>query len=271
MANWDKIQERGRVDDRRGAPKMVMGGMGLGMVAVAIIFSLISGADPSQVLESVSQASANQPPQTTDTGEYAGLDSYEVYVSSVTGSANTMWSAAFANSNLQYREPNTVLFRGATDSACGGADSRSGPHYCPADETIYLDETFFDELTKRYGARGGDVAEAYVLAHEVGHHVQNLLGATKNVKTNEASIALELQADCYAGVWAKSIEDRGVITLEELDQAIDAAAAVGDDRIQKSTTGRINPETWTHGSSAQRKEWFLTGFTTGDPSKCKTS
>jgi uncharacterized protein len=267
MANWDRIQQRGRVEDRRMNKPVMIGG-GLGMLALAVLFTLIGGGDVSQVLETLPQESDER--YSRDTSEYAGEDSYELYVKEVTGSANALWSTAFEESGLTYREPTTVLFRGSTTSACGGANAAVGPHYCPADETIYLDETFFDELTTQFGARGGDVAEAYVLAHEMGHHVQTLLGA-EHGSTNEDSIAFELQADCYAGVWANSVADEGIITQEEVDQAIDAAAAVGDDRIQQKTSGRVDRESWTHGSSAQRKHWFLTGFTTGDPTQCDTS
>jgi uncharacterized protein len=268
MANWDRIRERGSVDDRRGRPGVALGGAGLGVLALVVLFSLVTGTDVSQVLQNVP---VTTPDQTQDTSDYAGVDPYEEFVSEVVGSANTLWANEFAEAGLEYQEPTTVLFRQATQSACGGANSAVGPHYCPADQTVYLDETFFEELTSRFGARGGEVAEAYVLAHEIGHHVQTLLGANSNVQTNEDSIALELQADCYAGVWAKSVEEREVITREEVDQAIDAAAAVGDDRIQQRTTGRVSPESWTHGSSEQRKQWFLTGFNTGDPDACNTA
>jgi uncharacterized protein len=270
MADWDRIQQRGRVEDRRGRPAVAVGGASLGMLALVVIFSLVTGTDPTPILEGISpDARSNARPVGTEDPQYSGLDDYELYVAQVTGSADMMWEEEFREAGLEYRPPQTVLFRQATESGCGGAHSQTGPHYCPADETIYLDETFFDELTTRYGARGGEVAQAYVLAHEVGHHVQTLLGANRRVTSNEASIALELQADCYAGVWAKYVEDADVITVEEVDQAIDAAAAVGDDRIQQRTTGRINPESWTHGSSAQRKQWFLTGFNSGDPDQCE--
>jgi predicted metalloprotease len=172
-----------------------------------------------------------------------------------------------------------VLFRTATNSACGTATSQIGPHYCPLDSTIYLDETFFDELTNRLGATGGDVAEAYVIAHEVGHHVQNELGIMNRVQTqqqalpsqaNELSVQLELQADCFAGLWAHSIRDIGVFETNEIREAMDAAAAVGDDRIQERTQGYVNPENWTHGSSDQRVEWFNKGYQTGELSACNS-
>ena len=174
-----------------------------------------------------------------------------------------MWAKEFKKENKNYIPPKLVLFRTATESGCGPATSEVGPHYCPLDQTIYLDETFFDELTKRFGAKGGDVAQAYVIAHEVGHHAQNGLGIMdqmKNNPTNATSIKLEMQADCYAGLWANSIKDQGVLMPGEIGEAMDVAAAVGDDRIQKKVTGYINPETWTHGSSQQRVAWFNNGY-----------
>jgi uncharacterized protein len=203
-----------------------------------------------------------------------------VFTETVLGSNDDLWAAIFAENGLTYAPPTLVLFREATGSACGGADARVGPHYCPLDETIYLDETFFGELQSRFGAEGGDVAEAYVIAHEVGHHVQNELDIMDEVQTmqqqtsgserNQLSVALELQADCFAGVWANSIRDAGVFLPGEIEEAMDAAAAVGDDRIQETVQGRVTPENWTHGSSEDRVAWFTAGFDTGDPAGCDT-
>jgi predicted metalloprotease len=164
-----------------------------------------------------------------------------------------------------------VLFRSATQSGCGLATSDVGPHYCPQDQTIYIDETFFIELQERFKAKGGDVAEAYVIAHEVGHHVQHQAGVLEQAQrsgTQSSAIATELQADCYAGAWANSIAHLGVFEQNEINEAIDAAAAVGDDRIQQSANGQVTPETWTHGSSAERVKWFTLGFESGDPNVC---
>ena len=160
---------------------------------------------------------------------------------------------------------------------CGTATSQVGPHYCPVDQTIYLDETFFEELTNRFGAKGGDVAEAYVIAHEVGHHAQNELQIMADIQAkqqsdpeaaNDLSVKLELQADCFAGLWANSIKDADVFSQGEIIEAIDAAAAVGDDRIQEKVTGYVNPESWTHGSSEQRMNWFNKGFDSGQLAAC---
>jgi predicted metalloprotease len=200
------------------------------------------------------------------------------FVSFVLDDAQATWTRLFEESGRTYRPAHLVLFRDATQSGCGYATSDVGPFYCPADETIYLDLGFFRELQNRYGAEG-DFAQAYVIAHEVAHHVQNQLGISDRVQglagdnpddANELSIQQELQADCLAGVWGQSTYDRGLLEGGDLQEGLDAAAAVGDDRIQRQATGTVNPETWTHGSSEQRRTWFETGFTSGDPDACDT-
>ena len=279
MAKWGRLGTRGDVEDRRGSPGAAAGGIGgLGLVGALIFFLLSGGEDLGPVLEQLQAGQA--PAQEVDAGEFEGEDDYEVFASTVLGSNDLAWDAIFSANDLDYREPTLVLFRQATSSGCGSATSAIGPHYCPADETIYLDETFFDELTRRFGAQGGDVAEAYVIAHEVGHHVQNLLGINRQVReqqqslsqadANELSVAMELQADCFAGVWANSILDEGVFEPGELEEALDAAEAVGDDRIQEAVQGSTNPESWTHGSSEQRRRWLTTGIETGDANRCDT-
>jgi predicted metalloprotease len=198
-------------------------------------------------------------------------DDYPKFASTVLGSANDVWTQVFAKNGKTYNPPKLVLFRSATQSGCGVATSDVGPHYCPNDATIYLDETFFDQLTSRFKAKGGDVAEAYVIAHEVGHHVQRELGILdKGTEDGQASIKVELQADCFAGIWANSVSHLNVFEPGEVNEALDAAAAVGDDRIQKTINGQVNPETWTHGSSAQRVEWFNRGYESGEPAQCDT-
>ncbi len=281
MALWDKISSQGNVEDRRGSPAMIGGGVSLIGIVMVVAFSLLSGSSGSDTLNQVlSQLATSQPTATTSQqGEFEDPSNYRSFASAVLGSSNDLWRSVFSNSELDYREPRLVLFRQATESACGYAQSEAGPHYCPGDETIYLDETFFDELQNRFGAKGGDVAEAYVIAHEVGHHVQNQLGILDAVQeksgyysglNNQESINLELQADCFAGVWANSVAHLGVIEDGEINEALDAAAAVGDDNIQSSTTGRISPESWTHGSSAERQRWFRIGFDSGNPAECST-
>lgn len=271
MALWDRIGSRGNVEDRRGMVPVV-GGVGITGVALYLLFSVLTGSeiDVGQVLSELESSQL----QSTDlnSNQFAGADDYEVFASTVLGSNNDLWNSVFSENNKSYEPPRLVLFRTATQSSCGTATSQVGPHYCPLDETIYLDETFFDELQSRFGAQGGDVAEAYVIAHEVGHHVQNKLGTMNSIRQgdNDASIRLELQADCYAGMWANSIRELGVFQPGEINEAIDAAAAVGDDRIQESVTGQVNPETWTHGSATQRVEWFSRGYDSGDLSSCNT-
>ncbi len=279
MALWDKITSRGNVQDRRGAGPLLIGGGGLGIV-LWLIMSLLGGGnnngDLTDILNQINQGQVLSQ-QSFNNSAFDGADNYEVFTSTVLGSANDMWQTLFSQNNLNYREPKLVLFRTLTQSGCGGASAEVGPHYCPNDETIYLDETFFAALQTQYHAQGGDVAEAYVIAHEVGHHAQKLLGIMDDVyahaekqDSNELSIKLELQADCFAGLWANSIKDKGVFEPGEIKEALDEAAAVGDDRIQKATTGRLSPETWTHGSSEQRVHWFNQGYETGSLANCDT-
>ncbi|MBA3733180.1 neutral zinc metallopeptidase [Patescibacteria group bacterium] len=268
MANWENLTGRGNVEDRRSMGPVAIGG-GLSLTGLLIVLALnyLGGGNVTDVL---SQLQNTQVPieQSYNSKDFEGADSYEVFASTVLGSTNDTWTKVFSKNNKTYTPPKLVLFRVATMSACGGASSDVGPHYCPADSTIYLDETFFDELKNRFKAQGGDVAEAYVIAHEVGHHVQKELGLAENIETNQQSINTELQADCFAGLWAYSIKDLGVFEPGEIKEALDAAAAVGDDRIQKATLGRVNPESWTHGSSAQRVNSFNKGFQTGSVGEC---
>ncbi|CAN5198358.1 neutral zinc metallopeptidase [soil metagenome] len=272
MANWNKILSRGDVEDRRSNAPAIVGGLSLTGVAIVIAFNLLTGGSATDILNQLQSIPVEQK-QNIDTSQFEGADNYEVFASTVLGSDNDMWASIFKQKNEVYTPPKLVLFRTATESGCGTATSDVGPHYCPADNTIYLDETFFDELTNRFGAKGGDVAEAYVIAHEVGHHAQNELGIMdemQNGDENEMSVKLELQADCFAGLWAHSIRDSDVFQPGEIEEAIDAAAAVGDDRIQEKVTGQVNPETWTHGSSAQRVSWFNRGYDSGTLDACNT-
>ncbi len=277
MAKWDRIRSRGDIDDRRGMTSFGLGSLSgagvFGVLALLAVNALLGGGqvDLNSVLTSLESAQVQQSGE--QPVEFQGEDDYETFASAVLGSANDTWQQVFAGSGKQYKAPRLVLFRGATQSGCGVANSQVGPHYCSGDETIYIDETFFEELTKQFGAQGGDVAEAYVIAHEVGHHVQNRLGIMDTYgrsRDNQDSIKLELQADCFAGVWAYSLKDAGVFEPGEINEAIDAAEAVGDDRIQETVQGRVSPESWTHGSSEQRKQWFTTGYESGDPAQCNT-
>jgi uncharacterized protein len=274
MADWGKIQSRGNVEDRRGSRMIALGGGGLGVagIIIVIVFNLLSGGNAGDIINQLQQIQVPTQQNISPT-EFEGSDSYEVFASTVLGSTNDMWTSVFKESNRTYTPPKLVLFRDATQSGCGTATSSVGPHYCPVDHTIYLDETFFNELKQRFKAQGGDVAEAYVIAHEVGHHVQQELGIMDKVQedpSRENAINLELQADCFAGLWAYAIKDQGVLAFDEINEAIDAAAAVGDDRIQESVTGQVNKETWTHGSSEQRVAWFSKGYESGTVSACNT-
>lgn len=278
MANWDKITSVGNVDDRRG-----FGGGGLlagggGLIALLITLGLgffginISPDAVQQMLGTVESLNGQATTSQTQDPEFAGKDSYEVFASKVLGSTNDTWNGVFQRNNLTYQEPTLVLFRDATRSGCGVASSAVGPHFCPADGTIYVDETFFDELKQRFGGDNGDVAQAYVIAHEVGHNVQSQLGAfgAETQLSNEESVQIELQADCYAGIWAYSLKDKNVFNPGDVEQAMNAAAAVGDDRIQQKSQGYTNPESFTHGSSKQRVAAFERGYTTGQPAQCKS-
>ena len=200
------------------------------------------------------------------------------FVEFVVDDVQDSWARSFAEADLRYEPTQLVLFRGQVQSGCGGATSDTGPFYCPADRRVYLDLTFFRELQERFGAPG-DFAQAYVIAHEFGHHVQNILGISDDVRrgqqenpdeANEISIRLELQADCFAGVWGYSTYERRILETGDLEEGLQAAAAIGDDRLQREATGSVNSETWTHGSSEQRVEWFRRGFENGDPNACDT-
>lgn len=279
MANWDDLGSDGNVDDRRG-----MGGnfgVASGLLTVGAVFVLGFfgiNADPQLVgqliqLTGVGQSSSQQ------SSQYAGNDAYEKFARSVLGSTDSFWSNQLKGARLPtYQKPKLVLFRNMTQSACGVASSDVGPHYCPADNTIYLDETFFDVLKNQLGGSNADVAQAYVIAHEVGHHVQNEIGTMEQVQNspefqatgkNSLSVKLELQADCYAGIWAKSIQNKGFFDTDvQIKEVLQAASAVGDDRIQQKTEGQVNPETWTHGSAAERVAAFKKGLANTNYTSC---
>ena len=264
------------VEDRRGkggGRGMMIGG-GLGTVVIALIVMFLGG-DPSAVLNNsgVMQGQA-QTEQRELTEEE--LKTYE-FVRMVTAETEETWTEIFEEHGLEYRKPKVVMFEQVTQSGCGTAQAAMGPFYCPADETIYMDMSFFNELQSKYGAKVTEFSVAYVMAHEVGHHVQNLLGTLQKsdkmrrsgrfseAEINKNSVAVELQADFYAGVWARRSNNReNFLDSKDIDAAISAAEAVGDDNIQKRSQGYVNQEAFTHGSSAQRKEWFMKGYNTGD-------
>ena len=276
MANWDDIESSGNVEDRRGTgPAIALAGGG-GLVALLLTIGLnflglnIPQSTVQDILGTLQSLDSGLAKQAEQPAEFQGDDSYEIFTEKVLGSTNDVWDGVFARNDLTYQQPRLVLFRQATRSGCGIATTAVGPHFCPNDATIYLDETFFDELKTRFGSDTGQVAQAYVIAHEVGHNVQNQLGAltSPSLQTQEGMIALELQADCYAGVWAYTQARNNVFENGEINQALSAAAAVGDDHIQQTQTGSVNPETWTHGSSEQRVNAFTLGYNTGQPGLC---
>ncbi|UKB79517.1 neutral zinc metallopeptidase [Chryseobacterium sp. MEBOG07] len=267
----------GNVDDRRGSGGggggMIVGG-GLGtLIIAAIVFFL--GGDPSGILNSGSmQSSGNSGEQRELT---AGEKQIGQMVKMMDAWNSQTWNQIFKENGMTYTDPGIVLFENTTSSACGTAQSAMGPFYCPADQKVYMDMSFFGELQQKFGAKVTEFTVAYVLAHEVGHHVQTLLGTTQKVdalrrsgryseaEMNKVSVATELQADFYAGVWAKRTNDsKHILEPGDIESAIDAAEAVGDDNIQKRGQGYVNQESFTHGSSAQRKEWFMKGYNTGD-------
>ncbi|MGH1518715.1 KPN_02809 family neutral zinc metallopeptidase [Chryseobacterium sp. JK1] len=267
----------GNVDDRRGSGGggggMIVGG-GLGtLIIAAIVFFL--GGDPSGILNSGSMQSSG------NSGERRELTANEKQIGEMIEMLDAWnsqtWNQVFEENKMTYTDPKIVLFENNTNSACGPAQSAMGPFYCPADQKVYMDMSFFNELQQRFGAKVTEFTVAYVLAHEVGHHVQTLLGTTQKVdalrrsgkyseaEMNRVSVATELQADFYAGVWAKRTdESKHILEPGDIQSAIDAAQAVGDDNIQKRAQGYVNQESFTHGSSAQRKEWFMKGYNTGD-------
>ena len=261
------------VEDRRGAGGPLLVGGGLGGLVIALIV-LFLGGDPSEVLQQ-QPAPAEQPAQPGQ------ADPQSEFVSGVLYETEQTWNQIFREQlNRDYEEPKLVLFTNAVQSACGTAGSASGPFYCPLDHKLYIDLAFYQDLKERFGAPG-DAAQAYVIAHEVGHHVQTLLGTSDEVmrarerasrsEANALSVRQELQADCYAGVWAtKANQQRRILEPGDVEEAMTAAAAVGDDRLQKQAQGRVVPESFTHGSSEQRMSWFRTGFQSGDIRSCDT-
>jgi predicted metalloprotease len=270
----------------RGAPVAIGGGAGVLGVVIYLLVNLLGGS--TGALPGIDQVQVegdnSQLEQECKTGQDANTKQ-DCRVVAVVNSVQTYWTQEFERRGGSYQTAATQLFSGATQSGCGAASSETGPFYCPADGTIYIDLSFYGELQSRFGARGGPFAQAYVLAHEYGHHVQNLLGATEQVARDRrtgpqsASVRLELQADCYAGLWASHATttpgpsgDPLVQRLTEADIAdgLDAAAAIGDDRIQARFQGRVDRESWTHGSAEQRQRWFTVGYRSGDLAACDT-
>jgi predicted metalloprotease len=273
----------GQISDRRGLGGrggLAIGGGGLG-IALLLIYTLLGGnpSDLGPLMEPGAVVGPESSALATDC--QTGQDANERDDCRILGYVNSIqayWTDAFAASGETYQPSDTVLFSGMTSSGCGTASAATGPFYCPPDQLIYIDLDFFAELRARFGAQGGSLAQGYVVAHEYGHHVQDLLGVlgTGGGETGAESqaVRIELQADCFAGVWANHAAATGFLqplTAAQIADALDAAEAVGDDRIQAATQGQVNPDSWTHGSSEQRQAWFRTGYDSGDAATCDTS
>jgi predicted metalloprotease len=278
---WSPGGSSDDIEDRRGqgGGGFRPGGIhiGLGGMIVLLILSIIFKRDFFSLLStggSGSDTTISQPDPARDERERPLVD----FVTFVLNDTQTTWTQILSAQNVDYRHAKLVLFRDVIDSACGMAESATGPFYCPEDEKVYIDLGFYGELRQRFGAPG-DFAQAYVLAHEVGHHVQKILGMEEKYLqarrenprvANELSVRLELQADCFAGVWGHSTQQRNILESGDVEEGLKAASAVGDDRLQRMATGRVNPESFTHGSSEQRMHWFTQGYKTGDVSTCNT-
>jgi uncharacterized protein len=283
---FDDQRESDNLEDRRGSGSggggLRLGGgrMGLGTIAIALVASYFLGINPLTVLNMLSGGGMPAIEQSAPAHRPPADDQMAKFVSQVLASTEDTWHEVFRANGRQYQEPKLVLFTGATSTACGTGQSAMGPFYCPGDQKVYIDLSFYRDLKDRFKAPG-EFAQAYVIAHEVGHHVQNLLGIADKVhstqqrvgkvEANALSVRMELQADCLAGVWGKRTDTmKNVLEPGDLEAALTAASAIGDDRLQQQSQGRIVPESFTHGSSAQRVRWFKMGFESGDMNKCNT-
>jgi len=276
---WQGGRRSSNIEDRRGMrPRGGLVGGGIGSILL-IIAALYFGVDPSFLIEGM-QSSNVSTSGTQPTADDLRNDPLADMIAVVIADTEDVWVELFANQGRRYEQPTLVLFTGSTRSACGLGQAAMGPFYCPADKKAYIDLGFYEEMRTRFRAPG-DFAQAYVIAHEIGHHVQNLLGISKEVRQmqatagkaegNQLSVRLELQADCLAGVWANRADKaRGILESGDIEEALNAASAIGDDRLQKQSRGTVVPESFTHGTSTQRQHWFRTGLQSGNPDSCDT-
>ncbi len=293
---WRGRRVSGNIEDRRGAggglggllggtrmrlPGGRASGGGVVALVIIVVVAMLLGVDPGQLLDGtlggggISTSTPSAPSQASGSGE----DGMRQFVGVVLADTEDYWTQAFKGSGVDYVKPTVVLFSGRSPSACGLADAATGPFYCPSDSKVYIDLSFYDRLRQQFGA-GGDFAEAYVLAHEVGHHVQNLTGLLASfskartqmseTEANGVSVRIELQADCYAGVWATYERQQGLLDPGDIEEALNAASRIGDDTLQKRAQGYAVPDSFTHGTSAQRVRWFRKGQQSGDPNACDT-
>ncbi|MGH9323549.1 MAG: KPN_02809 family neutral zinc metallopeptidase [Vicinamibacteria bacterium] len=280
---WRSGGRSANLEDRRGqrgGRMMRGGGIGCGTLLVLVVLSVVFKQDflsllgPALVTEEAPAPSSGSDELVTTPEEERLVD----FMSFVLDDIQPTWAQLLPSVGSTYQDAQMVLFRDAVRSACGMAGAATGPFYCPADGKLYLDLSFFDELHRRFGAPG-DFAQAYVIAHEIGHHVQNLLGIERQVRglqgqrpnaANDLSVRMELQADCFAGIWGRSASQRGILESGDVEEGLNAAAAIGDDRIQRQTQGHVAPDSFTHGSSEQRVTWFRKGFSSSDPESCDT-
>lgn len=273
---WRDYGQSSNVEDRRGlgGRGIAVGGGGIGLLLL-VVAAYLCGLDPRQLLENLpEQGQVQQQPGPAANSVNKPADENRQFVGAVMKMTEDIWGEILPQqARVRYRNPKLVLYDGQTPSACGYGEAAMGPFYCPGDENLYLDFAFFRELEREFRSPG-DFARAYVIAHEVGHHVQNILGTMERVQragqSNRLSVALELQADCYAGVWASNAQRRNLLEAGDPEEAIRAASAVGDDTIQRRTQGAVVPDSFTHGSSQQRMHWFARGMQSGDIRQCET-
>lgn len=288
---WQGRRQSDNIEDRRGSGSRMPGGSSGGpriplprgkaglVVIVIVVVAGFYGVDLTGFISGdpmgAGQMSAQQRPAQSNAQEQKQAE----FTGVMLAETEAVWAQRFSQMNRQYREPKLVLYRGATSTGCGTGQAVMGPFYCPADQKVYIDLSFYDDMRTKLAA-GGDFAQGYVVAHEVGHHVQHLLGIDSQVRerqqrssqkeANRLSVKMELQADCFAGIWGHEMKNTGLLEQGDLQNALDAAQAIGDDRLQKQSQGRVIPDSFTHGTSAQRHEWFKRGFDTGDIAQCDT-